>query len=203
MWEQANVSNDALVRQLREGESDRCVLEKRYVRKNGEVMWSRTTVTLLMSVASLACSFSFGWMVGLPLALLALFMAIRFVPAHVNESTDPVDNLGGILSVVLIGTFVLALNFLPVACRRFRQGFQERQPAFQLLHRLDVRGALEGPVLRGSDRRDHLAVGAVSALDLDLLGRAHLGQVRIREAPSEHRNNKRGDCFFHVGPPVI
>src|SRR5689334_22249906 len=36
-----------LVRQLREGESDRCVLEKRYVRKNGEVMWSRTTVTLL------------------------------------------------------------------------------------------------------------------------------------------------------------
>ena len=29
-------------------------------------------------------------------------MAIRFVPAHVNETTDPVDNLGGILSVVMI-----------------------------------------------------------------------------------------------------
>ena len=25
------------------------------------------------------------------------------------------DNLGGILSVVLVGTFVLAINFLPVA----------------------------------------------------------------------------------------
>ena len=29
----------------------------------------------------------------LPLALLALFMAWRFVPAHVNEATDPVDYL--------------------------------------------------------------------------------------------------------------
>jgi len=35
--------------------------------------WGRTTVTLLMSVASLACSFSFGWMVGLPMfALVAV-----------------------------------------------------------------------------------------------------------------------------------
>ena len=30
---------------------------------------------------------------------LALFMAWRFVPAHVNETTEPVDNLGGILSI--------------------------------------------------------------------------------------------------------
>ena len=34
----------------------------------------------------------------LPLALVALVLAIRFVPAHVNETSDPVDNLGGILS---------------------------------------------------------------------------------------------------------
>ncbi len=32
--------------------------------------WGRTSVTLLMSVASLACSFSFGWMIGLPMAVL-------------------------------------------------------------------------------------------------------------------------------------
>ena len=45
----------------------------------------------------------FDWgsvfLVTLPLAVLALVMAIRLVPAHVNETTDPVDNLGGMLSV--------------------------------------------------------------------------------------------------------
>ncbi|MBI2703867.1 MAG: MFS transporter, partial [Actinobacteria bacterium] len=34
----------------------------------------------------------------LPLAAIALYLALRFVPAHVNEATNPVDNLGGILS---------------------------------------------------------------------------------------------------------
>src|SRR6185295_20297355 len=33
---------------------------------------------------------------------LALLMALIFVPSHVNETTDPVDNLGGGLTVVLI-----------------------------------------------------------------------------------------------------
>jgi MFS family permease len=51
----------------------------------------------------------------LPLALIALVMAMRNIPAHVNESTETVDNLGGILSVILVGTFILAINFLPVA----------------------------------------------------------------------------------------
>ena len=41
-------------------------------------------------------------------------MALRFVPAHVNESTEPVDNLGGILSLVLVGALILAINFAPV-----------------------------------------------------------------------------------------
>jgi len=36
-----------LVRKLRAGESDRCIFDKRYLRKNGDVVWSRTTVTLL------------------------------------------------------------------------------------------------------------------------------------------------------------
>ena len=46
-----------------------------------------------------------------PLALVALVMAWRFVPAHVNETTDPVDNLGGIISVVLVGALILSINF--------------------------------------------------------------------------------------------
>ena len=54
------------------------------------------------------------WIV-IPLAVVALFMALKFIPAHINEATEPVDNLGGILSVVLVGTFVLSINFLPVA----------------------------------------------------------------------------------------
>ncbi len=52
--------------------------------------------------------------VTLPLALVALLMALRFVPAHVNESSEPVDNLGGLLSAALVGSLVMAINFLPV-----------------------------------------------------------------------------------------
>jgi EmrB/QacA subfamily drug resistance transporter len=52
--------------------------------------------------------------VTLPLAALALFLAWRFVPAHVNEATDPVDNLGGILSVLLVAALVLGINLAPV-----------------------------------------------------------------------------------------
>ena len=54
------------------------------------------------------------FLVTLPLAAVALFMAWRFVPAHVHETSDPVDNLGGILSAVLVGTLILAINFAPV-----------------------------------------------------------------------------------------
>ena len=54
------------------------------------------------------------FLITLPLAVVALVMAWLFVPAHVNESTEPVDNLGGILSVLLIAGLVLAINFAPV-----------------------------------------------------------------------------------------
>ena len=54
------------------------------------------------------------FLVTLPLAVVAAFMAWRFVPAHVNETVDPVDNLGGILSALLVGTLILSINFAPV-----------------------------------------------------------------------------------------
>ena len=54
------------------------------------------------------------FLVTLPLAVLALYMAWRHVPAHVNEATEPVDNLGGILSAIMIGALVVALNFITV-----------------------------------------------------------------------------------------
>ncbi|OJU80593.1 MAG: MFS transporter, partial [Solirubrobacterales bacterium 70-9] len=48
-----------------------------------------------------------------PLAAIALVAAWRFIPAHVNETTEPVDHLGGILSIALVGSLVLAINLAP------------------------------------------------------------------------------------------
>ena len=49
-----------------------------------------------------------------PLAAVALVLAFLYVPSHVNETTEPVDNLGGVLSVVLVAALILAINFAPV-----------------------------------------------------------------------------------------
>jgi DHA2 family multidrug resistance protein-like MFS transporter len=54
------------------------------------------------------------FLITLPLVLVAFPMALLFVPSHVNETTDPVDNLGGILSVCLVAALILAINFAPV-----------------------------------------------------------------------------------------
>ena len=43
------------------------------------------------------------FLVTLPLVGVALVMALALRAGHVNETTEPVDNLGGILSVVLVG----------------------------------------------------------------------------------------------------
>lgn len=50
----------------------------------------------------------------IPLILVAIPLVIRLVPSHVNESSDPVDNLGGFLSVILVGGIILAINFAAV-----------------------------------------------------------------------------------------
>jgi MFS family permease len=60
----------------------------------------------------------FDWgsvfVITLPLVVVAIPMAARFVPSHVNEATEPVDNPGGILSVVLVAALILAINFAAV-----------------------------------------------------------------------------------------
>jgi DHA2 family multidrug resistance protein-like MFS transporter len=57
---------------------------------------------------------SFWWgsvfLIAVPPAVLAFILVFAFVPAHVNESTQPVDNLGGVLSVIMIGTFVMGIS---------------------------------------------------------------------------------------------
>ncbi len=49
-----------------------------------------------------------------PLAVIGLVLALHLVPAHVNETSEPVDNLGGIVSVVLVAALVLGINFAAV-----------------------------------------------------------------------------------------
>jgi EmrB/QacA subfamily drug resistance transporter len=50
----------------------------------------------------------------LPLAAIALVMAVVLVPAHVNETTEPVDHAGGVLSIFLVGALILGINFAAV-----------------------------------------------------------------------------------------
>lgn len=54
------------------------------------------------------------FLVTLPLAAVALALALVYVPSHVHETSDPVDDLGGVLSVVLVAALVLAINLAPV-----------------------------------------------------------------------------------------
>jgi MFS transporter, DHA2 family, multidrug resistance protein len=54
------------------------------------------------------------FLVTLPLAAVAALLAWIFVPAHVNETTESVDHLGGVLSVAFVGSLILAINFAPV-----------------------------------------------------------------------------------------
>ena len=54
------------------------------------------------------------FLVTVPIAVAAFAMAWFVVPAHVSEGTEPVDNLGGILSVVLVGALILGINFAVV-----------------------------------------------------------------------------------------
>ncbi len=75
-------------------------------------------IALLGPLISGALLEHFSWgsvfLVTLPLVAIALPMAIFFVPSHVNEGTEPVDNLGGMLSAVLVGGLIVSINFLPV-----------------------------------------------------------------------------------------
>lgn len=61
---------------------------------------------------------SFWWgsvfLITLPLAVVALVLAVALVPSHVNEGTEPVDNVGGVLSVLAVAALILAINFAPV-----------------------------------------------------------------------------------------
>jgi EmrB/QacA subfamily drug resistance transporter len=58
-------------------------------------------------------SWSWVFHISAPLAALGVFLAWRFVPAHVNETTEQVDHFGGVLSIFLVGSLILAINLAP------------------------------------------------------------------------------------------
>jgi MFS family permease len=80
-------------------------------------LWSGigAAIAALGPIAAGICLEHFWWgsvfLITLPLALVSLLLAPRLIPSHVNEGTEPVDNLGGILSVLLVGAVILGINF--------------------------------------------------------------------------------------------
>ena len=89
-------------------------------RTKANALWAGlgSAVAALGPLVAGALLLTFWWgsvfLITLPLAAIALILALVFVPAHVNESADPVDNPGGILSAVFVASLILAINFAPV-----------------------------------------------------------------------------------------
>ena len=83
-------------------------------------LWSGLggAISVLGPLVGGALLLRFWWgsvfLITLPLAVVAVAMSLAFVPAHVNETTSPVDHLGGLLSILFVGALVLAINFAPV-----------------------------------------------------------------------------------------
>jgi MFS transporter, DHA2 family, multidrug resistance protein len=83
-------------------------------------LWAATggAITALGPLTAGALLDNYWWgsvfLITVPLALIALVMALKLVPSHVNEATEPVDHLGGMLSVVLVGALILGINFAAV-----------------------------------------------------------------------------------------
>lgn len=60
------------------------------------------------------------FLVTLPLAVVALVTAWRLVPADTGDEAAVVDNLGGVVSIVMVGSLVLAINFAPNSDQRLQ-----------------------------------------------------------------------------------
>lgn len=80
-------------------------------------MWSAIggAASALGPLAAGALLLHFDWqsvfLLTLPVAVVALILNMREVPAHVNETTEQVDHISGVISVLFIGAVVVALNF--------------------------------------------------------------------------------------------
>jgi DHA2 family multidrug resistance protein-like MFS transporter len=82
-------------------------------------LWSGIggAMSALGSLLAGALLIHFAWgsvfLITVPIAAAGLVLALLLVPAHVNETAEPVDNLGGIVSIFFVAALVLAINFAP------------------------------------------------------------------------------------------
>ncbi len=88
-------------------------------RRTGAIaIWSSvggmTSVAGGVLAGTLLIWFDWGsvFFLSVPVAAAALLLVIRVVPSHVDESTEPVDHLGGVLSVFGVGPLVLGISFV-------------------------------------------------------------------------------------------
>lgn len=83
-------------------------------------LWSATGAALgalapwLSGVLLHHCWWGSAFLITVPIAAAAFAMAWFLVPAHTNETAKPVDHLGGILSVVMVASLILCINFVVV-----------------------------------------------------------------------------------------
>ena len=54
------------------------------------------------------------FLISIPLLVVVFPLAVKLIPSHVNETDDTVDHFGGILSVLVVGALILAINFAVV-----------------------------------------------------------------------------------------
>jgi len=86
-------------------------------------LWSATggAITALGPLIGGLCILHFWWgaafLVTIPLVALALPLVLWCIPAHVAEDVEPVDNVGGVLSVLLVGGLIFGINFAVVPDR--------------------------------------------------------------------------------------
>ena len=154
----------------------------------------------LLSPALLLEGFWWGsvFLVTLPLSVVALVLAVLFVPSHVNESTDPVDNLGGILSVVLVGG-ADPLDQLRAGPEQGRLSRSAWPPSRSRRGRLrDPPAARQEPALRPRRRRRRIFwVAACAGIIVfgSLMGAMFVGQQFLQ--------NVLGYSTFEAGPAIL
>ncbi len=68
--------------------------------------------TLLAGAILMFLPWGYSFLIAVPFAVVAIVLVIKLGPAHVNETTEKVDHLGGVLSGVFIGTLVLGINYI-------------------------------------------------------------------------------------------
>ena len=89
-------------------------------RTKGIAMWSAIGGGVSALGPLLAGLFLVHWwwgsvfLITVPLIVVAIPLAFKVVPSHVNETDSSVDHLGGIFSLLLVGALILAINLVVV-----------------------------------------------------------------------------------------